>query len=148
MSTTTPAPLGGEHVDLLIGQGWAFPARIDDHRIALARGSDDIEQAIRLILLTNPGERPMRPTFGCGIHALVFAPLDADTAGSLDRDVRTALERWEPRITVEDVTAEVEPAAEGRLAVHLSYRVNATNSPRTLVVPFYTVPPVQEAALT
>ncbi len=82
-----------------IGAGWAFPLRTDaTGAIALVRGEREIEESIRLILATAPGERPMRPEFGCAVHDYVFAPADASTAGQIAYEVRVALERWEPRI--------------------------------------------------
>ena len=60
----------------LIGRGWSFPILPDGSGgIAMADGTQDIEQASLLILSTSPGERVMRPNFGCRIHELVFAPL-------------------------------------------------------------------------
>ena len=82
-----------------IGQGLAFPLQVDPRGgIALATGTHDIEQAIRIILMTAPGERVMRPEFGCRIHELVFAPHDASTESLAAYYVQVALERWEPRV--------------------------------------------------
>ena len=87
-----------------IGAGLAFPMQVDaTGGIALVRREREIEESIRLILTTAPGERPMRPEFGCGIHDFVFAPADSSTAGQIAYEVRTALERWEPRIDVAEV---------------------------------------------
>src|SRR6266540_2822204 len=87
-----------------IGAGWAFPLSIDaTGRVALVTREREIEQAVRLILSTSPGERPMRPEFGCGIGEYVFGPANASTAAMIAYDVRRSLESWEPRIDVEDV---------------------------------------------
>ena len=75
--------------------------------MALVDCDAEIEQAIAIILGTAPGERPMRPEFGCGIHDFVFAPADPTTAGLVAYEVRNALGRWEPRIDVVDVTVTV-----------------------------------------
>ena len=75
--------------DEFIGAGWAFPLRTDaTGGIALVTREREIEEAIRLILGTAYGERPMRPEFGCGIHDEVFAPADAATFGRIAADVR------------------------------------------------------------
>ena len=67
----------------IIGSGLAFPLQVDRRGgIALARDEQDIDQAIQLILGTAPGERPMRPEFGCGVHDFVFDSIDANTVGS------------------------------------------------------------------
>ena len=73
--------------------------------LSLAGGEDDIAQAIALILATAPGERPMRPEFGCAVHDLVFDTIDAPMIGKIDTAIRGALDRWEPRIDVETSTS-------------------------------------------
>ena len=123
----------------VLGTGLAFPLGVDDRgRIALARDEIDVEQAIRIILSTAPGERPMRPEFGCAVHDCVFERIDADTLARIDQAVRVALDRWEPRIDIEDIVFETRN--EGELLVHLRYRLRATNEVRNLVFPFYVVP--------
>ena len=84
--------------DEFIGRGWAFPLRTDaTGGIALVSREREIEEAIRLILGTSPGERPMRPEFGCRIHEYVFASADGGTASAIAAEVKAALRRWEPR---------------------------------------------------
>jgi len=121
-----------------LGTGVAFPVGTDGGgRLATATGTEDVEQAIRIVLGTAKGERVMRPDFGCGIHDYAFAVVDATTRTRIEASVREALARWEPRIVVEDVTASTAEAGEGRLLVEIDYRVRATNAPGNLVYPFY-----------
>jgi phage baseplate assembly protein W len=128
----------------VLGTGLAFPLGVDDRgRIALARGEIDVEQAIRIIISTAPGERPMRPEFGCAVHDCVFERIEADTLARIDQAVRVALDRWEPRIAIEDIA--FESRREGELLVHLRYRLRATNDVRNLVFPFYVVPAEETA---
>jgi phage baseplate assembly protein W len=124
-----------------IGAGWTHPVRVahGTRRIALNSGHARIEQAIRIILGTAPGERPMRPEFGCGIHALAFDPLDMRLFVRIDREVREALTRWEPRIEVRAVQAVPDQRVTGRLNISIDYLVRHTNDPRNLVFPFYTL---------
>ena len=123
----------------VLGTGLAFPLGVDDRgRVALARGEIDVDQAIRIILSTAPGERPMRPEFGCAVHDCVFERIEADTLARIDQAVRVALDRWEPRVAIEDIV--FESRREGELLVHLRYRLRATNDVRNLVFPFYVVP--------
>ncbi|WP_163541674.1 GPW/gp25 family protein [Occultella kanbiaonis] len=129
-----------------IGAGWSFPLRFDrTGRIALVRETREIEEAIRLVLATSPGERPMRPEFGCAIHDYVFAPANAATAGDIAYVVRVALERWEPRIDLEDVVVRFDAVDDGVLYVDVVYSVRGTNEPRNLVFPFYVIPTHDEA---
>ncbi|HEX2088299.1 MAG TPA: GPW/gp25 family protein [Solirubrobacteraceae bacterium] len=124
----------------VLGTGVAFPLQVDGGGLALASGGTDVSQAIAIILSTAPGERPMRPEFGCDVHAFVFERIDGATTGRIDRAIRAALARWEPRIEVESVDFDVSGADEGRLVVDIGYRLRATNSRYNLIHPFYVVP--------
>jgi uncharacterized protein len=124
-----------------IGAGWGFPLRTDrTGSIALVTRQREIEESIRLVLATAPGERPMRPEFGCAVHDHVFAPADAATAGSIAYAVRVALERWEPRIELEDVVVRFDAVDDGTLYIDVRYALTGTNDPRNLVFPFYVIP--------
>lgn len=128
-----------------VGSGWSFPLRTDaTGRVALVSGRDEIEESIRLILMTAPGERPMRPEFGCAVHDYVFAPADAATAGDIAYAVRISLARWEPRIDVEDVAVRFDAADRGVLYIDIAYSLRGENDPRNLVFPFYVIPPHEE----
>ena len=130
---------GGE-VDF-VGAGWAYPLGTDaTGRVALVAQDREVEQAIRLILGTACGERPMRPDFGCRIHDHVFGPATSATAGQIAYDVRQALERWEPRIEVLDVGVGFDAIEAGVLNVHVAYTLRGLNDPRNLVYPFYVIP--------
>ena len=125
----------------IIGSGLAFPLQVDRRGgIALARDEQDIDQAIQLILGTAPGERPMRPEFGCGVHDFVFDSIDANTIGSMEQAIREALARWEPRIEVKKVAFDVTHAVDGLLTIDIGFTVRATNTDRNLVYPFYVIP--------
>ena len=125
----------------IIGSGLSFPLAVDRRgAIALARDEQDIDQAIQLILGTAPGERPMRPEFGCGVHDFVFDSIDANTIGNMEEAIREALLRWEPRIDVRDVRFDASEAVNGLLTIDITYEVRATNTSRNLVYPFYVIP--------
>jgi phage baseplate assembly protein W len=124
-----------------IGAGWAFPLEVDQTGgFALVTDTREIEEAIRLIIGTAYGERPMRPDFGCAIHEFVFADADATTAGRIAYEVRLSLRRWEPRIDVDDVVVTVDELERSLMYVDVHYRIKNTNDPRNLVFPFYTIP--------
>jgi uncharacterized protein len=124
-----------------VGTGVGFPVRTDaTGSLALVSGQMEIRESIRLILGTAFGERPMRPEFGCGIHDLVFAPSDNRTAGRAAYEVRSSIERWEPRINLHDVDVTFDSGDAGTMLISLTYSVRGTNDPRNLVFPFYTLP--------
>ncbi|HEY0637166.1 MAG TPA: GPW/gp25 family protein [Pseudonocardiaceae bacterium] len=125
-----------------IGSGLAFPVHTDaTGSVAMVSGERELVESIRLILATAPGERPLRPEFGCAIHDLVFAPADAATAGQIAYEVRVALEQWEPRITLTDVVVGFAEADHGTLLIDIRYLPRGSNDPRNLVFPFYVIPP-------
>ena len=125
----------------ILGSGIAFPLQVDRRGgLALARDETDIDQAIELILGTAPGERPMRPEFGCGVHDFVFDTIDAGTVARMETEIRSALDRWEPRVEVTDVQFDLGGADTGQLLIQIDYRVRATNHMRNLVYPFYVIP--------
>ena len=124
-----------------VGRGWAFPLRTDANGdMALVAQEREIEEAVRLILGTAYGERPMRPEFGCAVHDYVFAPADATTGGAIAYAVRVALDRWEPRIELQDVQIRFDEVENGVLFIDVHYSIRGTNDPRNLVFPFYTIP--------
>ena len=127
--------------DEFIGRGWAFPLRTDaTGGIALVSREKEIEEAIRLILGTAPGERPMRPEFGCRINEYVFASADGGTANAIAAEVKHALRRWEPRIDVQDVVVTFDARDATTLYIDIRYAIRRTNDRRNLVFPFYVIP--------
>jgi phage baseplate assembly protein W len=106
----------------ILGSGIAFPLQVDRRGgIALAHDETDVDQAIQLILGTAPGERPMRPEFGCGV-------------------IRSALDRWEPRVEVQAVEFDLAGVDRGELLIGIDYRLRHNNHMRNLVYPFYVIP--------
>src|SRR3954451_5190261 len=98
----------------ILGSGIAFPLQVDRRGgIALARDETDIEQAVELILGTAPGERPMRPEFGCGVHDYAFDSIAAPTIGKREEAIGDALAHWEPRIVVDTVQFDLSGVDEG-----------------------------------
>ncbi len=94
--------------------------------IDMVEGNDSVRQAVLLLLSTVPGERVMRPDYGCHLYRLFFSPIDGTTAGLAIHYVRRALERWEPRIEI--VSLDAGPSAERpeMIDIFLEYRVRAT----------------------
>jgi phage baseplate assembly protein W len=124
----------------LIGSGWSFPVRLTPGgSVRLVSGAEEIDAAIRMILTTAPGERVMRPDFGCAMWEQVFAPVNPNTLGLVEQNVREALARWEPRIGVDSVTATPDEDSSV-VRIQVDYHLKATNDHRNLVFPFYVIP--------
>ena len=125
----------------IVGSGLAFPLTVDRRgALALVSDREDIEQALALILGTAPGERPMRPEFGCEIHDLLFDTIDAATVGRIETAINAAIVRWEPRIEVTAIDFELSGSTEGLIEITIGYLIRATNQAHNLVYPFYVIP--------
>lgn len=126
-----------------VGRGWAFPPHIiESSRVATVGGDPNIQRSIYIILNTMPGERILRPDFGCQIHDLVFWPVNDQTATLAERYVREALERWEPRINVHEVTVSpyTHLDGHGELYIQITYEIKNQHDVRSLVYPFTLLP--------
>lgn len=125
----------------IVGRGWAFPPQIGPTGgLALTHDRNELDQAIWIILTTCPGQRVMRPTFGCHLHELVFAPNNSQTIAQARRYIEEALGMWEPRIRVTQVIVSPDPNETSRLLVEIEYEVKTTRDRRSLVYPFYLIP--------
>jgi len=124
-----------------IGRGLSFPLGVDQSgALALTSGAADIAGSLRMVLMTAPGARLMRPQFGCRIWDLMFEPINANTIGMMSEAVKDAISQWEPRIDLEDVVIDVDDQDNGRVLINLKYRIRSTNDQRNLVYPFYVIP--------
>ncbi|CAL1518630.1 hypothetical protein MMC2321_02374 [Chitinophaga sp. MM2321] len=97
----------------------------------------DIEESIRIILSTLPGERTMRPDFGCNIRKLVFEVADSRLTAELNHIIYHALLEYEPRIHFVSVTVIDHTGQEGVIYLQLTYGIIATNTRHNMVYPFY-----------
>ena len=121
-----------------LGNGLNFPVRMNARgEVMLVTGSEDIEQSIRIIIGTRPGERVMRPTFGCRASELMFDPRSATTISLLQEYVFDALRMWEPRIEVISVEVDRNEKFDGALVAEIQYEIKATHDTRSIVYPFY-----------
>lgn len=120
-----------------LGRGWSYPVGVDaSGAIAEAEYETDIEQSVRIILGTEPGERVMRPDFGAGLRGLVFEPINTTTMALVQYRVRNALVQWEPRIDSVTVNVSANPPL-GLLEIDINYRIRTTNTFYNMVYPFY-----------
>jgi phage baseplate assembly protein W len=121
-----------------LGKGWRFPILPDaTGSLGYTEGDANVEQSIRITLLTDLQERVMRPSFGCRAPRMVFAPGSIQHLRLLETSVREALRDWEPRVELELVRAEADARDPAHVTVSIRYRVRQTNTRQNLVFPYY-----------
>src|SRR5260221_3809890 len=122
-----------------LGGGWSYRVRIDPAPggVAYVEYETDIRQSILIILSTAPGERMMRPDFGCGIHDLAFEVINVATLTRIEATVTAAITKYEARIELLSVRADPLQASDGLLLIDLEYRIRRTNQTGNLVYPFF-----------
>ena len=137
-----PAPFQNRDNHVLIGRGWGFPIHVGPHGgVQLTTEEDEIAQSILIILSTMPGERVLRPTFGCNLYELQFAPMNMETLALARRYVEEAITMWEPRITILNILVEAGTGDhDGALLIAMHYEIKSTRDKRSLVYPFYLIP--------
>ncbi len=115
----------------LYGQGVAFPLRVGaDGHMAWSSGEPNVREAICIILRTRPGERLLRPDFGCGLDRYLFEPNGVATLRLIQEEVKRALSRWEPRIALDDVRVATNPADARAVDITIAYTLIATRQPK------------------
>lgn len=121
-----------------LGRGWKFPLALDaGNHFEMVSEEEDIGEAILIILNTVPGERVMRPEFGCGIHNYVFSIINSSNMLMIETEVRKALTLYEARIIIDEVKVEPDESEGSKLIVHIVYTVLSSNSRFNMVYPFY-----------
>ncbi len=121
-----------------VGTGWRFPIQPDaTGSLGYCSGDVNVQQSLKVLLLTAIGERVMRYGFGSSARDLVFAPGSTQYLNLLQLTVREAVVNWEPRVDLDDVTAEASANNPSCITVSVDYRVRRTNTKGNLVFPFY-----------
>jgi uncharacterized protein len=139
--TMSPTGGGTNDANIFVGRGFSWPMQVDHTgSIKLSDGIPDLDRSISMVLMTSPGERLMRPQFGCRIWELLFEPITANLLGQIDQAVRDAIAQWEPRVEVEEVVPLPDEEEPSLVRIHITYKVRATNDRRNLVYPFYVIP--------
>ena len=124
-----------------LGVGWSFPPEFLKRGravgVKMVTEEEDIRESLGILLSTRPGERVMHPTYGCGLHAMVFETINESTVTEIKDLIERAILFFEPRITLEDIEVYTEDALDGTLKIQLNYTVRKTNTRSNVVYPFY-----------
>lgn len=129
--------MDSEH--LFLGTGWAFPPGFDDRQLGamIVESNEDIEESLRILMSTRPGERVMHPGYGCDLQRVVFETIDTGVLTEIRDMVERAVLFFEARITLDALDIDTSELLEGVLRLRLSYTVRSTNSRYNWVYPFY-----------
>lgn len=119
-----------------LGRGWGFPLELTEDGVRMSSYEKDIEESLRILFSTSPGERVNRYDYGCPLRRYAFEPLTAQILVRMRNDITRAVILFEPRITLEDVSFEEQPE-KGLLLIHVTYTVVRTNNRGNMVYPFY-----------
>lgn len=128
-----------DEIQSFLGTGWSFPPFFDKANYGVQMVSDitDIEESLRILLSTTPGERIMQPEFGCDLKRLIFEKTDSTLIARLNHIIYHALLNFEPRVTFIDTEVLTRDDLDGILSIQVNFRVIITNTRHNIVFPFY-----------
>lgn len=122
-----------------LGTGWGFPPVFskEGKEVAMVSDEEDIAQSIYILLNTQPGERLMRPEFGCNLRKFVFERDDSSIISGMNHAIYYALLNFEPRVNFIDATVVKRNELDGILHLQINYTIIVTNTRHNIVFPFY-----------
>ncbi|HAW21473.1 MAG TPA: hypothetical protein DCX14_14925 [Flavobacteriales bacterium] len=122
-----------------LGTGWSFPPSFDKHAkaVRMVGEEEDIEQSLRIILLTSFGERVMRPDFGSNLSLINFRAMGGNTVNELRTYVEHSVLHFEPRVTLHQVDVNQDGIYDGVLKIKLDYTIRKINIRTNIVFPYY-----------
>jgi uncharacterized protein len=122
-----------------LGRGWRFPPAFDlfEGAVEMVTGERDIIESLYILMTTIPGERLMRPEYGCALQQHVFEDIDTTTATYLERIIADAILYFEPRIAVNQISIDDLDASEGMRRITIDYTIRQTNTRSNIVIPFF-----------
>jgi phage baseplate assembly protein W len=129
--------MADELYNSFLGSGWSFPPRFAGGEVRMSRDEEDIQESLRILFNTRPGERFLAPKFGIDVHSLLFEPISVTMKSLLADKIQTAILVYEPRIKIANLRIDTPDPNDGSLQILLEYTVRSTNSRFNLVFPFY-----------
>lgn len=121
-----------------LGRGMKFPPQINPvtGRFVTSEGEQSVKESIYLILMTQKGERLMRPEFGSRTSEYVFSDMNLTMLHIMAYELERDITRNEPRVRDVEIRMEND-TRPGCLLVHIQYTVNGSSTPENLVFPLY-----------
>ncbi len=127
-----------QNIDFL-GRGWAYPPAFSRKKngTEMVAAEVDIHQSLEILLATQVGERVMNRKYGTGLELMLHEPLTQTNVYAIAERLKEAVIRYEPRISVDNVTATQDDPTEGRIDLLIEYTISARNSKHNFVYPYY-----------
>lgn len=124
-----------------LGRGWSFPPQFENNNgvleLQMVSLEADVKESLAILLATTPGERVMQPTFGCGLKRIVFESIDETLITEIKDLIERAVLFFETRISLDDITIDIDDVQEGLIRIHLEYTISSINTRSNIVYPFY-----------
>ncbi|UJP01329.1 MAG: GPW/gp25 family protein [Nitrosomonas sp.] len=124
-----------------LGTGWGFPPEFGQYgSMCTVSAEEDIHESLYVLLSTNPGERVMQPTYGCGLKSQVFEEINETAVTVMVDLIKRAILFFEPRVVVENIRVDSgnsEDILNGLIKIDITYIVRTTNNRHNIVYPFY-----------
>jgi len=122
-----------------LGTGWGFPPQFSKAigNVRMVSADENIRNSLEIIIGTRVKERFIHPDFGCDVSETLFGPMSTGTRLRMESLIREAIEKYEHRITLDELRTDVDSISEGRIDIILSYTINDTNTRENLVYPYY-----------
>lgn len=120
----------------IYGRGWGFPVEFtdqgdfSDQGVVMATDQKDIAQSLQILFSTQPGERIMRPDYGCDLQSTVFENISAALLADLRTRITDSMLRYEPRVAVEDIV--IKQDASAYLHIQVAYRISGMDQVQRL----------------
>lgn len=123
----------------IIGRGWAFPPAFDliNREVEMVTGKEDIEQSLRVLFSTQPGERILELGYGCDLSPSMFKNISLSQKTVLENRIKNAILFYEARIHLDEVELDITQAEEGIIFIEISYTISRVNSRHNIVFPFF-----------
>jgi uncharacterized protein len=119
----------------IFGRGVAFPPHLDaTGQWAMSVGAQNVRESIQILLLTRLGERLMFPSYGSSLRTFLFAPNNPATRKSIEEEITRAVAQWEPRVTLDAVSVDVDPSNAQAAIATIQYRLIANQLPNQITL--------------
>ncbi len=116
----------------IFGRGWAFPPAFDDEGVIMVQDLKDIRESLQILFSTQPGERLMRPDYGCDLQSSIFENISEALIAKLATQIEDSILRDETRIELTSVEIKRDVKERNYLQIQVRYRLRGSETPYQL----------------